>query len=413
MLGVAASIFVARMIGKVGLGELGIVQGTVGMFSTLAGMGLGLTATKHVAEHRLANPGRVGETIGLLSLISWGSGIVMTVVVFLLSPWLARHTLAAPQLALELETGSLLLLFGVINGVQTGILSGFEAFKRIARINLICGLANFPLLVCGAYFGGLMGIVCGLVAGLALNFCLNFFAVRHETSVLGIAITYRHVHKHMGLLWTFGLPGMLSGLIFGPANWIASTMLVNQHGGYAEMGVLNAANNWFQAVAFLPSLLGQVLLPVLSSHVAAKDNAGVKKALSLVTWANLILVVPVVLAGCLCSKYIMRLYGPEFISGWPVLVWTLISVAVVIAQSTATNQLVAMSKMWVYFACHVGWGGCFVLATYFLVPSYGGAGMALARLIAYSANWLFIAGSIWWLARPKSEPVAPAQPLPL
>ena len=94
-LGLLASIFVARMIGKVGMGELGIVQSTVGMFSTLAGLGLGLTATKHVAEHRVGNPVRVGETIGLLSLISWGSGLGMTLVILFLSPWLARHTLAA------------------------------------------------------------------------------------------------------------------------------------------------------------------------------------------------------------------------------------------------------------------------------------------------------------------------------
>src|SRR6202034_32333 len=64
LLGLFASIFVARMIGKVGLGELGIVQSTVGMFSTLAGLGLGLTATKHVAEHRIVNPVLAGETIG-------------------------------------------------------------------------------------------------------------------------------------------------------------------------------------------------------------------------------------------------------------------------------------------------------------------------------------------------------------
>src|SRR5215472_10665409 len=88
-LGLASSMLVARMLGKIGLGELGIVQTTVGMFSTLAGLGLGLAATKHVAEQRVHNPASAGETIGFLSLISWTSGTQMTLLVLILAPWLA------------------------------------------------------------------------------------------------------------------------------------------------------------------------------------------------------------------------------------------------------------------------------------------------------------------------------------
>jgi O-antigen/teichoic acid export membrane protein len=239
--GLVSSIVVARILGKVGLGELGIVQSTVGMFSTLAGLGLGLAATKSVSEHRVRDHVMMGETIGLLSLVSWASGVCMTIVILFLSPWLAQHTLAAPQLQRELEMGTLLLLFGVINGVQTGVLSGFEAFKTIAGINVITGLANFPIMICCTYFGGLAGAVWGLVAGLALNCFLNFIAVRTETSRAGITITYTHWHKHVSLLWAFGLPGMLSGFISGPVNWATSTILVNQPRGYAEMGLLLSA----------------------------------------------------------------------------------------------------------------------------------------------------------------------------
>jgi len=405
LLGLLASIFVARMVGKVGLGELGIVQSTVGMFSTLAGLGLGLTATKHVAEHRGANPRLVGETIGLLSLISWGSGILMTLVILFLSPWLAQHTLAAPQLIPELQSGSLLLLFGVINGVQTGILSGFEAFKSIARINLICGVANFPIMVGGAYFAGLPGAVWGLVTSLALNCGLNFLAVRREAKAAGAVVIYRHVHKHWPLLWRFGLPGMLSGLIAGPVNWGTSTLLVNQHGGYAEMGILNAANTWFQAATFLPYLLGQVLLPILASYSAAKNRAGLNRALVLATYVNLMIMLPIVAIGCGLSRYIMGLYGPGFSEGWPVLAITLLSGLALMAQAPVTDRLVATSKMWAYFFAHVVWAVVFVTGTCFLVPAHGSAGYALARLIAYVLCGVTVLALVWWHARrqPKSE----------
>ena len=49
-LAVLASIVTARLLGKVTFGEFGMVTGTVGAFGMLAGFGLGLTATKFVAE---------------------------------------------------------------------------------------------------------------------------------------------------------------------------------------------------------------------------------------------------------------------------------------------------------------------------------------------------------------------------
>jgi O-antigen/teichoic acid export membrane protein len=302
-----------------------------------------------------------------------------------------------------LECGSLLLLFGVINGVQTGILSGFEAFRSIARINVIYGLANFPIMVAGAYFAGLPGAVWGLVASLALNCGLNYLAVRREAVASGVVVTYRRVHKHWPLLWRFGLPGMLAGLISGPVNWGTSTLLVNQHSGYAEMGILNATNSWFQAVAFLPNLLGQVLLPILASYSAANNRHGLNRALVLATWANVIIVFPVVTLGCCFSRYIMGLYGPGFAEGWPVLVITLLSGGVLMVQAPITDRLVATSKMWSYFMAHIIWATVFVTGSYLWVSAHGSAGLAFARLLAYTTGGVTVVALAWWYARKSRE----------
>jgi len=395
-LGLLASIFVVRILGKVTMGEMGIIQSTVGMFSAFAGLGLGLTATKHVAEYQAKNRSLVGETIGVLSLISWVSGSLMTVIMICVCGWLARHSLAAPELATPMRIGSFLLLFGVINGVQTGVLSGFEAFKSIARVNLISGIANFPLMVAGAYWGGLRGAVTGMVASLAFNCALNFFAVRRETKKAGVKVTFHHFRQHWNLLWTFGLPGMLSGAISGPVGWITSTALVTQRGGYAEMGIYNATNSWFQLVAFLPNLLGQVLLPILSSYAAKNDGRGANRAVFVATWANVLVVLPILAVGCGLSRLIMGLYGPGFAEGWPVLVLALLSAGMLTIQGPITNQLIANSKMWAYFVAHILWGTLFVATTYLWVPAHGGTGLALARLVAYIANGLWVAGILWW-----------------
>src|ERR1035437_5586151 len=60
-LGLIASIIVARLLGRGAYGELGIIQSTVGMFGLFAGFGMGITATKFVAEYRKTDPEQIGR----------------------------------------------------------------------------------------------------------------------------------------------------------------------------------------------------------------------------------------------------------------------------------------------------------------------------------------------------------------
>lgn len=50
-----AAIIAARLLGKFGYGQLGMINSTVILFSTFAGLGLGITATK---VHSTATPDR-------------------------------------------------------------------------------------------------------------------------------------------------------------------------------------------------------------------------------------------------------------------------------------------------------------------------------------------------------------------
>ena len=50
----AAFVLAGRLLGTAGFGEVGMIQSTQGLFGVLAGAGLGLAATKYVAEYRSA-----------------------------------------------------------------------------------------------------------------------------------------------------------------------------------------------------------------------------------------------------------------------------------------------------------------------------------------------------------------------
>jgi len=68
----AVAVALARLLGQKVFGELAMLQSTFGLGSVLAGFGLGLTATKHLAELRHKDPRRCpGWRLPFFRLPTW------------------------------------------------------------------------------------------------------------------------------------------------------------------------------------------------------------------------------------------------------------------------------------------------------------------------------------------------------
>jgi O-antigen/teichoic acid export membrane protein len=392
-LGLLSSILVARLLGREIFGELGIVQSTVGMFGTFAGFGMGLTATKYVAEFRTRAPERTGRIIGLSSLVAWCSGAGLALLLVGLAPWLAERTLAAPHLTRSLRISAPLLLLGAVSGAQTGALSGFEAFKRLARINLLGGMAAFPCVLAGAWWLGLDGAILGMVASQAWLCWLTYKGLCEEASQACVPLGYVGVLRERQIVWQFTVPALFSSVLLGPVAWACNTMLVNQPGGYEQMGLFNAANQWFNALLTFLGTLGQAALPVLSERFGAGDAAKSAAVLSFYIKLNLIVVIPAVLAGAVASPYIMSWYGAGFAGAWPTLVVVLATAGVLAAMTPVAEVVAASGRMWLGSLMNLGWAICFIGLAWLLVER-GAMGLAAARLSAYLLHALWTCGFV-------------------
>ena len=389
-LGLAAAILAARIIGKIVYGELGIIQSTVGMFGTLAGFGMGTTASKFVAELRGKDPAKAGRIIAISSLVSWGISFALAAALIFLAPWLCQHTLAAPHLTGYLRISAALLVLGAINGAQLGVLAGLEAFKSIARVSFFTGFLSFPLIIGGALLFGLTGIICGMVLAQAAGCVLNLKALRREAKRYGIPIAYSTCMTEFPILWRFSVPAVLAQLLISTVGWGAATMLVRQPNGYSEMGAFNAANQWFNAVMWLPFMLNSVVLPVLAERLGADDKANTAKLLKMTVKMNAAIVLPLVAIGCLLSPLIMMSYGPGFRSAWPTLVAVLITAGLLSFELPVGQLITASDHMWLGFSSNIGWGLVFLATTPLLLKlGWGAFGLASSRLVAYSAHTVF------------------------
>jgi O-antigen/teichoic acid export membrane protein len=405
LLALASAVLVARLLGKAIYGELGIIQSTIGMFGTLAGFGMGTTAAKFVAELRSTDPTKAGRVIALSSMVSWITGVLLGSVLFLLAPWLARSSLAAPELTPYIQLSALLLLLNAVNGAQTGVLAGFEAFKRIAWVNGLTGLLNFPLVVGGAMLFELWGVVWGLIIAQAIGCVANVLLWKREAARLHIPVVpWSRATSELSILWRFAVPATLGSLLINPVSWACTAMLARQPNGFEHVGALNAANQWFGALLWLPYVMAQSVMPVLSERMGVNDRARSTKLLVASLKISAAVTVPFVIVGSLLSRQIMGAYGADFARDWPTLVVSLATCAIVAVQVPVGNLVAASGRMWLGFSMNLLWAVVFLVATW-LSLHWGALGFASARLVAYTAQgiWGCAYAAVWVRAMQRSS----------
>jgi EPS I polysaccharide export inner membrane protein EpsE len=166
-------------------------------------------------------------------------------------------------------------------------------------------------------------------------------------------------------------------------------MLVRRANGYGEMGSFNAANQWFNALMWLPYIVSGVTLPVLAERLGAGDKANTIKLLKMTFRITAVFVLPVMAIGCLFSPYIMRSYGKGFAGGWPTLIVVLITAAVLSLELIVGELIAAAGHMWLGLFSNIGWGIVF-LGTTPLLLKWGAFGLASSRLLAYLAHAIFM-----------------------
>lgn len=384
----ATSIVAARLLGKQQFGQYGVLMTTLGMFGVVAGFGIGATATRYISKFRVTDRERAGRIIGLSRLVAGVTGGLATMALFLAAPQLADRILAAPDLAPLLQLGSLQVLLSALNGAQYGILAGFEAFYGIARLSVLSAIFLFLLVVAGIVWHGLYGAVLGQLLAIACGLLLGEWVLRSEMRRHAIVCSYRGSGVERHILFDFSLPAVLSGIMVTPITWSAIAVMVNQPGGYAEMGLFNAANAWQKVILFVPGCLGSVALPLLTNLYASDAGQGFRRTLEYQLWINALLAAVPALLIALSSGLILAGYGPAFRSGWPVLVvlaFAAVPNAVAAAMGTA---LASIGTMWPGVFLNAVWGGLLISAAW-LFSGWGALGLATAYACAYSFHLLF------------------------
>jgi len=383
-----AFIVVARIIGTKQYGELGIVRSTILMFSTFAGAGIGLTASRYIALYRNIDKTKTNEVYLVSHYFSIGFGFIISILLFFFAPLIAERSLNAPYLVNEIRLGVLALFFIGLNSAQSGVLMGFERFKSITINTSIQGVIQFFLLIVGAYFWGIVGVIGGIALSSLLLWMLNYRAIHvniPKKSLKGISIK----KETIAILWKFSLPAAMSSILVIPVLWWCKTFVVQRY-GFEQMANYDVAEQWNNFILFIPATLTGMIMPILTNTLMEGTMYQYQKLVTVNIWINAIISISLTLLVCLLAVFILKSYGKGFsdTTTFRILLISTIpnAVASVLGQVIASKE-----KMWMGFVLNLVWA--IWLITFFLFfvvkMNYGTFGFALAMLIAYILHCIF------------------------
>ncbi len=386
-LSAVSSIIVARILGTEGFGELGMVRSTINMFSVLAGLRLGSTATKYVSEFRRKDPEKAAVILKLSLFVALFSCGIMAILCLASSVWVARYTMNRPELASALALGSLFLFFNLYGTVKEYALMGFEAFKSAAILNLFRGLTLILFCVPAAIFLGVDGVILAIsLSALSILWLVTRF-LHKERDKFGFRkdIRFSEFKNEMPVLWHFTLPSLLAFITLALAMWIGNIILARQEEGYIQLGIYHAANQWRIFVLFLPAVLSKVNLPILSELHGRDSKCQFNKAISIQFRLACLIALPFTLLLIGLSEPLVSFFGKGFYEGRFVLPVLAVSVFFTAISQILGRVFDSAGHVWIRFLMFIAWAVVFLCVCLLLVPKRGAIALATAYLLSYAA----------------------------
>jgi O-antigen/teichoic acid export membrane protein len=379
------NILVARILLKAGYGEYSMIYSTLVTSSALTQLATGSTAAKYVAEFRTINPLRTGNIIGLCYTLSILLGTFFSLSIFFLGNTLACEVLAAPHLVFSLKLGSIFLFFSSLNGYQTGVLAGFEAFSKLAKAGSLSGCINLLSVVFGAWFSGLNGAIMGLGLGSICRFLMHRHFLKLQLRIWNIRIQpLDGLTNEKSILLKFSIPSAFSGSFSMIISWYVIAFLARQSNGFSEVSLYSASANFKMLVVFVPMVINSVSTSLINHSRGLGEQASYDKIFSTNLIANFSITALAALTLSIFGNQALEVFGKDFTDGKMTLNLLLMASLFEVVGTCIYQHIYAQGKLWLsFFAIILPRDLTLLFSARYFIPKHGAAGLGAATCLSF------------------------------
>lgn len=381
-------VIIGRILGSSDYGNFGIIRDTVIMFSSFAGLGLGLTASKFVAEFLHSDKEKSGRIIGLTILFGIIAGLIIGGGVFVFSPTISLSILNNPEFTIDLRMASIMLFFTSLNGAQIGALQGLQAYKIIARINIWQAVSCAPILLVASYYGGVHGSVASFTFYNVIICFFSHVALNKTLKNNNVKVNIKDCLKEKELIWTYSLPAFLGGLIITPMKWISEVILINVPEGSRQLGIFMAAQTLGSMFLMFTAMLNAPFLTTMAKYKNENINNSFNRFNIIAPWA---IGVYITLPFMLFPEIGEYIWGKDFAGSEFRLcfVITMFFNLIMMYKQGLSRIISVYNLQWLGALSNLLWGLTLLLSMW-LLKGYGAVGLAGSYVIAYIVNTVVV-----------------------
>jgi O-antigen/teichoic acid export membrane protein len=391
-LSLVTSIAVARTLGPQGRGlyAVAMTMGTIGV--QLCNLGLHASNTYYVSKDRGLLPSLLGNS--LLVSLALGGGLAL-VGYLAFSTWPQVAPLNGRLLGLSLGWIPVALAFLLMENLLLG-LQDVRLFNKVEILNRMLGLVFvFTIILCHRTTP--VTVFTAMLVSITLSAIWTFFRLSRLIHRFPLPST-QILRMHFGL----GIKAYLIAL-FGFLLLRIDLFMVKYILGAEQAGYYSIASTMADYVLMLPSVIGLVLFPRLSSMKTFGDKLRQAKT---ATRGTAFALLPVLVCSGIAAKPVVSiLFGKPFIPAADAFLWLIPGIFALGIENALVQFLnslgypVALVWIWLVATC------LNVLMNWWMIPAFGIAGASAASTICYSLVLLAVLGMI---RRSKHNELQPA-----
>lgn len=322
---VIRSKFIAVLLGPSGMGIAGLLTATTGLISSLTNFGLGTSAVKDVAAaNTTGNEIRIATIVTVLRRWVWITGLLGSVIILFLSPWLSQLTFGNKDYTVAFMWLSITLLFQQISTGQLVLLQGMRKLQHLAKASMTGSLFGLLISVPIYYFYGIDGIVPAIILSSITTMVLSWYFAS-KVVIQPVVVTRARTLAEGREMLKMGLMISLSGLIGLGVAYIVR-IYISHKGGVEQVGLYNAGFmiiNTYVGLVF--TAMGTDYYPRLAG--VANDRSKTNSAINQQAEVAILILAPILAIFLVFINWIViLLYSTKFVEISGMIHWAALAI---------------------------------------------------------------------------------------
>ena len=382
IISIVRSKIIAVLLGPVGIGINSLLMSTTNLIAGLSNFGLGTSAVKYVAaEYGTGNSNRIATVVTVTRRLVWATGLLGTILIIILSPWLSQLTFGNKDYTLAFIWISITLLLNQISTGQGVILRGMRKINYLARASLSGAVLGLLVSAPIYYQWGIDGIVPAIIISSIVNLINTwYFASKVKTEKVSVSRETTLVEGKKILVMGFMLS--LSGLYVLAKNYGIRAYIANA-GGMDEVGLYSAG------ITIVNTYVGMVFTSMSTDYfprlsALANDNAKARDLINQQAEIAILILAPLITVFIVFIGWVVLiLYSNKFLPITQMIQWAALGIFFkALSWSMAFMQLAkGKSKM---FLANELFGGTITLICQLGGYILGGlTGMGVGFMVGY------------------------------